>query len=73
MDRESGEPVITSRSAVFIRGEGGFGGDRGPRDEWAPPDRAPDHKVTYPTRPEQALIYRLSGDCSGPPRTTGPW
>jgi len=62
VDQESGEPVITSRSAVFIRGEGGFGGDRGPREEWAPPDRAPDHKVTYPTRPEQALVYRLSGD-----------
>ena len=53
VDQESGEPVITSRSAVFIRGEGGFGGDRGPREEWAPPDRAPDHKVTCPTRPER--------------------
>ncbi|WP_336210043.1 MaoC/PaaZ C-terminal domain-containing protein [Nonomuraea sp. LPB2021202275-12-8] len=62
VDPGSGEPVITSRSAVFIRGEGGFGGDRGPREEWAAPDRAPDHKVTYPTRPEQALVYRLSGD-----------
>jgi acyl dehydratase len=62
VDVETGEPVITTRSAVFIRGEGGFGGDRGPRDQWAPPDRAPDHKVTYPTRPDQALIYRLSGD-----------
>ncbi|QFY11845.1 enoyl-CoA hydratase [Nonomuraea phyllanthi] len=62
VDLATGEPLVTSRSAVFIRGEGGFGGERGPRDTWAPPDRAPDHKVTYPTLPEQALIYRLSGD-----------
>jgi acyl dehydratase len=62
VDTETGEPVITSRSSAFIRGEGGFGGDRGPRDDWAAPDREPDHEVTYRTRPEQALIYRLSGD-----------
>jgi acyl dehydratase len=62
VDPETGEPVITSRSSAFIRGEGGFGGDRGPRDDWAAPDRKPDHEVTYRTRPEQALIYRLSGD-----------
>jgi acyl dehydratase len=61
-DPATGETVITSRSSAFIRGEGGFGGDRGPRDDWAAPDRPPDHLVTYPTRPEQALIYRLSGD-----------
>jgi acyl dehydratase len=57
-----GSLLATNRSAVFIRGEGGFGGDRGPRDDWAAPDRAPDHSVRYETRPEQALIYRLSGD-----------
>ncbi|MGW3350402.1 MaoC/PaaZ C-terminal domain-containing protein [Nonomuraea rubra] len=62
VDLADGELVIASRSSVFIRGEGGFGGDRGPRDTWTPPDRAPDHKVTYSTLPEQALIYRLSGD-----------
>ncbi|MBC6457396.1 MaoC/PaaZ C-terminal domain-containing protein [Actinomadura sp. HBU206391] len=62
VDPATGEPVITSRGSAFIRGEGGFGGDRGPRDDWAVPDRAPDHRVTYLTRPEQALVYRLSGD-----------
>jgi len=62
VDPASGEPMITSRSSVFIRGEGGFGGDRGPRTEWKVPEREPDHVVTYRTRPEQALIYRLSGD-----------
>ncbi|AEA25126.1 MaoC/PaaZ C-terminal domain-containing protein [Pseudonocardia benzenivorans] len=59
---DGGEPLATNRSAVFIRGEGGFGGDRGPKQAWSPPDRAPDHTVTYATRPEQALLYRLSGD-----------
>jgi Acyl dehydratase len=62
VDPASGEEMITSRSSVFIRGEGGFGGSRGPSAEWALPGRAPDHQVTYRTRPEQALIYRLSGD-----------
>ncbi|WP_328890381.1 MaoC/PaaZ C-terminal domain-containing protein [Streptomyces sp. NBC_00316] len=62
VDPDTGDPVITSRSAVFIRGEGGFGGDRGPRDSWPEPGRAPDHRITCPTRPEQALLYRLSGD-----------
>lgn len=62
VDPATGMVVITSRGSAFIRGEGGFGGDRGPRDDWALPERAPDHVVTYPTRPEQALVYRLSGD-----------
>jgi acyl dehydratase len=62
VDPETGERVITSRGSAFIRGEGGFGGDRGPRDDWKLPDRSPDHEVTYPTRLEQALLYRLSGD-----------
>jgi acyl dehydratase len=62
VDPATGERLITSRGSAFIRGEGGFGGDRGPRDDWAVPDRAPDHQVSYRTRPEQALIYRLSGD-----------
>jgi acyl dehydratase len=57
-----GTPLATNRSAVFIRGEGDFGGDRGPRDDWTAPDRVPDHTVRYETRPEQALLYRLSGD-----------
>jgi acyl dehydratase len=62
VDPASGEPVITIRSGVFIRGEGGFGGERGTSPAWQLPDRAPDHEVTEQTRPEQALLYRLSGD-----------
>jgi acyl dehydratase len=62
-DVATGEPMFTSRSASFIRGEGGWGGDRGPSGPRnVAPDRAPDHEVSYATRPDQALIYRLSGD-----------
>jgi acyl dehydratase len=56
-----GQPLVTTRSAVFIRGEGGFG-TRGPSEPWTLPDRAPDEQVRYRTRPDQALLYRLSGD-----------
>jgi acyl dehydratase len=63
VDAESGELVMTVRNTMFIRGEGGWGGDRGPSGAVnAPPDRAPDHEVTYETRIDQALTYRLSGD-----------
>jgi acyl dehydratase len=62
IDPATGEPVVTTTSGTFIRGEGGFGGDRGTAPTWQLPDRAPDQKVTVQTRPEQALLYRLSGD-----------
>ena len=58
-----GEPLYTNTSSVFIRDEGGWGGERGPsgpRNE--PPEREPDRRVTYETSPNQALLYRLSGD-----------
>ena len=62
-DVATGEPMFTSRSASFIRSEGGWGGDRGPSGPRnVAPDRAPDHEVSYATRQDQALIYRLSGD-----------
>lgn len=58
-----GAPLYTTTSSVFIRGEGGWGGERGPSGpQNVPPDRAPDHRVTYQTSPDQALVYRLSGD-----------
>ena len=61
-DAATGEPLITSRTSLFIRGEGNFGGERGSSEPWQQPDRAPDFRVVQPTRPEQALLYRLSGD-----------
>ena len=58
-----GEPLYTLRHSLFIRGEGGFGGERGPSGpQNVPPDRAADHEVSYATLPTQALLYRLSGD-----------
>ncbi|MFI5046540.1 MAG: MaoC/PaaZ C-terminal domain-containing protein [Acidimicrobiia bacterium] len=63
VDQASNEPLFTTRHSMFIRGEGGFGGDRGPSGpKNVAPDRDPDHVVTYTTRPDQALLYRLSGD-----------
>jgi acyl dehydratase len=62
-DTGSGQPLFTNTSSVFIRGEGGFGGERGPSGPRNPaPEREPDHVVTYQTREDQALTYRLSGD-----------
>ena len=61
-DQASGQPLWTITTSAFIRGEGGFGGDRGPSGRVDFPERAPDHEVTYQTRPDQALLYRLSGD-----------
>jgi acyl dehydratase len=58
-----GELLYTNTASAFIRGEGGWGGDRGPSGpQNVPPERDPDHIVTYQTSPDQALIYRLSGD-----------
>ncbi|HEY3942270.1 MAG TPA: MaoC/PaaZ C-terminal domain-containing protein [Acidimicrobiales bacterium] len=63
VDVATGKPLMRSTMTGFIRGEGGWGGDRGPSgSQNAAPERAPDHAVTYQTRPDQALIYRLSGD-----------
>ena len=62
VETETGEPMVTTHSSVFIRGEGGFGGDPGPTHSWKRPSGEPDHQVVYPTRSDQALLYRLSGD-----------
>jgi acyl dehydratase len=57
-----GTPLWTNTSSIFARGEGGFGGERGPSFSADPPDRAPDHVIVTPTLPQQALWYRLLGD-----------
>jgi acyl dehydratase len=60
---DKGEPVFDNVFSIFVRGEGGFGGERGPEAVKAdPPSRAPDFEIVEATAPEQALLYRLSGD-----------
>lgn len=58
----SGDPLWTTRSAIFARGEGGFGGSRGPSDRLPAPTGDPVLEVEVPTLPQQALLYRLCGD-----------
>jgi acyl dehydratase len=66
---DGGALAFSGRSGLFIREAGGFGGPRGPEgdDESALaaeplPSREPDETVSYATRTDQALLYRLSGD-----------
>ncbi|MGW7368634.1 MaoC/PaaZ C-terminal domain-containing protein [Streptomyces sp. NPDC054841] len=55
-------PLWTSDAQIFVRGEGGFGGERGPSVRVEQPDREPDKVVERAIREDQALLYRLSGD-----------
>jgi acyl dehydratase len=63
IDKATGGRIATLTHTTFCRGDGGFGG---PKRQSAPPralpERAPDAVCDLPTRPEIALIYRLSGD-----------
>ncbi len=71
-DPDTGAPVVETLMTLVLRGEGGFGGRPGQRPA-APeiPDRDPDASVALPTREDQALIYRLSGDRN--PLHSDPW
>ena len=57
-----GAPLWSTRRSIFARGEGGFGGERGPSTSVETPGRAPDFEVDIPVLPQQALLYRLCGD-----------
>jgi len=59
---EAGDVVATTMSSMFIRGLGGFGGERGSSEKIVMPERAPDAVHEETTLDTQALIYRLSGD-----------
>ncbi len=60
---KDGELLFTNRPSVYLRGEGGFGGDSGPSSSRESPARPPDLIVESPTLPQQALLYRIaSGD-----------
>jgi acyl dehydratase len=71
-DPDSGALIAETLTTFVIRGAGGFGGAPGRRPA-APeiPDREPDARVALPTRQDQALIYRLSGDRN--PLHSDPW
>jgi acyl dehydratase len=61
-DPADGTPMFATRSSVFARGAGGFGGDRGPSSAYTAPDRPADVVLRFPTSVNQALLYRLTGD-----------
>ena len=58
----TGNPLFKTRTMLFCRGEGGWGGERGPSVKLQYPDRDADKVLVYETREDQALTYRLSGD-----------
>ncbi|MCX5587056.1 MaoC/PaaZ C-terminal domain-containing protein [Streptomyces erythrochromogenes] len=55
-------PLWTSDAQIFVRGEGGFGGERGPSAKEELPGREPDRVEERHIREDQGLLYRLSGD-----------
>jgi acyl dehydratase len=57
-----GSLLWTQKRSIFARGEGGFGGERGPSTSSDAPEREPDLVLEIPTLPQQALLYRLCGD-----------
>jgi len=60
---ESGDLLAINNYVYFIRGAGGFGGERGPSsDVNTPPERAADQTTEEAISKDQALLYRLSGD-----------
>lgn len=62
-DKATGALLATMRETVFCRADGGFSGTTRPSPPVHPvPDRAPDIVCDLPTRPDMALIYRLSAD-----------
>ena len=65
-DERTRELVATCEQVLFLRGDGGFsrsgGGDEAAPSLPAAPDREPDRVIELPTRRDQAILYRLSGD-----------
>ncbi|HEY4244603.1 MAG TPA: SDR family NAD(P)-dependent oxidoreductase [Kofleriaceae bacterium] len=60
---DDGDALVKNEITTFVRGAGGWGGERGPSaDVNTPPDRKPDAVIEDKTTENQALLYRLSGD-----------
>ncbi|MBC7102729.1 MAG: MaoC family dehydratase N-terminal domain-containing protein [Parvibaculum sp.] len=63
LSEKGGGKLCTLTSTIFARGDGGFGGPReGAPEPHKLPERQPDMSVDAETKPDQALLYRLSGD-----------
>src|SRR5258708_16440590 len=60
VDAATGERLVTSRSGLVIRVGGGFGGDRGPRDDVQRAAPGPERRVGQPARPARGLACPLS-------------
>ena len=56
-----GTLLWTVKRSIFARGEGGFGGERGPSTSVEPSARAPEFEIDIPVLPQQALLYLLCG------------
>jgi acyl dehydratase len=62
-DKARGEHLASMDNMTFCRGDGGFGGPVTAQPPPSPiPEREPDLSVDLAILPQQALIYRLSGD-----------
>jgi len=59
---DDGSLVARTRLTLFIRGAGGFGGDPGPKAAAPQVGGAPTAVFELPTLPQQALMFRMSGD-----------
>jgi len=61
-DRATGDPLFAATTSMFIRGEGGFGGEPTPeRPQRVAPERQPDVEFSYTTLEIQSLLYRHGG------------
>lgn len=61
----TGRLLFENATQIIFRNAGGFGGEPPPKEEKfaeVPKGQAPDFRVEEVTTPEQALLYRLSGD-----------
>jgi acyl dehydratase len=70
-DAVTGAVLAETVSTMVVQGAGGFGGQPAPPGSRALPERPADVTLTYPTRRDQALLYRLSGDRN--PLHSDPW
>lgn len=68
VDEKTGQELFYNVMSTFFRGSGGFNGKTKADDRGAvtkankPPSRSPDWENSFKTSPDQAAIYRLSGD-----------